>query len=97
MHIENGELMHECFPKHLRNAHGNRFGKSTHISISNSVTHLRSYNNTAIADIAGNSARAPISSHQMASVLVFRDVSQVFHDVLLCFTMFSESSNDWHC
>ena len=34
--------------------------KSTHISmISNSVTHLRSYTNSAIADIAGNSA--PIS------------------------------------
>ena len=37
-----------------------RFGKSTHISmISNSVTHLRSYTNSAIADIAINSA--PIS------------------------------------
>ena len=37
-----------------------RFGKSTHISkISNSVTHLRSYTHSAIADIAGNSA--PIS------------------------------------
>ena len=35
-----------------------RFGKSTHISmISNSVTHLQSYNNSAIANIAGNSAR----------------------------------------
>ena len=34
-----------------------RFGKSTHIAmISNSVTHLRSYTNSAIADIAGNSA-----------------------------------------
>ena len=34
-----------------------RFGKSTHISmISNSVTHLRSYTNSATADIAGNSA-----------------------------------------
>ena len=37
-----------------------RFGKSTHISmISNSVTHLQSYTNSAIADIAGNST--PIS------------------------------------
>ena len=37
-----------------------RFGKSTHIfMISNSVTHLRSYTNSAIADVAGNSA--PIS------------------------------------
>ena len=34
-----------------------RFGKSTRISmISNSVTHLRSYTNSAITDIAGNSA-----------------------------------------
>ena len=34
-----------------------RFAKSTHISmISNSVTHLRSYTNSAIADITGNSA-----------------------------------------
>ena len=39
---------------------GSRFGKSTHISmISNSVTHLRSYTNSAIADIAANSV--PIS------------------------------------
>ena len=37
-----------------------RFGKSTHITmISNPVTHLRSYTNSAIADIARNSA--PIS------------------------------------
>ena len=37
-----------------------RFGKSTHINmISNSVTHLRSCTNSAIADIAVNSA--PIS------------------------------------
>ena len=43
-----------------------RSGKSTHISmISNSVTHLRSYTNTAIVDIAGNSARAPISKRQV--------------------------------
>ena len=36
-----------------------RFGKSTHISkISNSVTHLWSYTNSAIA---GNSARSPTS------------------------------------
>ena len=34
-----------------------RFGKSTHISmICNSVTHLRSYTNSAIADIAENSS-----------------------------------------
>ena len=42
-----------------------RSGKSTHIStISNSVTHQRSYTNTAIADIAGNSARSPASACQ---------------------------------
>ena len=37
-----------------------RFGKSTHISmISNSVTHLRSYTNSAIADIVAlNDLRA---------------------------------------
>ena len=39
---------------------GLRFGKSTHLSIiSNSVTHLRSYTNSAITDITGNST--PIS------------------------------------
>ena len=37
-----------------------RFGKSTHISIiSNSVTYLRSYTNSANADITGNTV--PIS------------------------------------
>ena len=42
-----------------------RCGKSTHISmISNSVTHLQSYTNFAISDIAGNSARSP--SHRRA-------------------------------
>ena len=108
-----------------------RFGKSTHISmISNSVTHLRSYTNSAIADIAENSA--PISpvtprdrrrlriEHRYCRIewRVFHDVSQcfksvswcftsgsrsftmyhnvlhVFHFVLLCLTMFSESRND---
>ena len=70
------------------------FEKSTRMSIiSNSVTHLRSYTNTAIADIARNSARAPmsphrvlISSHWMASVRVFHDVSQCFKSVSWCFT-----------
>ena len=42
------------YPRHLGGAHMDRSGKNTHISmISNSVTHLRSYTNTAIA---GNSA-----------------------------------------
>ena len=44
---------------------GSRFVKSTHISmISNSVTHLRSYTNSAIADIAGNSTPiSPVTPH----------------------------------
>ena len=38
------------------NVHGSLSGKSTHICmVSNSVTHLRSYTNSTIADIAGNS------------------------------------------
>ena len=45
---------------YVSNVTADRFGKSTHISIiRNSVTHLRSYTNSSIADIAGNSA--PIS------------------------------------
>ena len=42
-----------------------RSGKSTHISmISNSVTHLRSYTNTAIADIAENYALiSPVTAY----------------------------------
>ena len=100
-----------------------RFGKSTHISmISDSVTDLRSYDNSAIA---GNSTRALICrclhiesrychiewrvfcyvSQCFKSVSYFTTgsrcfrrltmyhVLQVFHDVLLCFTMFSESCN----
>ena len=71
-----------------------RFGKSTHISmISNSVTHLRSYTNSAIADIAENSTRsqtsphrALISLHWMTSVWVFHDASQCFKSVSWCFT-----------
>ena len=44
----------------LRGVNLEVFGEPTHIStISNSVTHLRSYTNSAIADIAENSA--PIS------------------------------------
>ena len=47
-------------------ANRTRFGKSTHISmISNSVTHLRSYTNYAIADIAGNSApKSPVTPRE---------------------------------
>ena len=82
------------------NHQGLGYGKSLHISmISNSVTHLQSYTNSAIADIARNSAlispetprehrcrwrRVPILFHRMASVRVFRDVSQCFK----CFMMF---------
>ena len=48
-----------CFPGFLGLAilNGTRFGKSTHISmISNSVTHLQSYANSKITDVARNSA-----------------------------------------
>ena len=62
--IHNGMLRWRHFTNKI---HKVRFGKSTHISmISNSVTHLWSYTNSAITGI---SARAPISLHQMASVL----------------------------
>ena len=89
------------------------FGKSTHISmISNSVTHLQSYTNSAIA---GNSVpispclaqmsprrapmspyRALISSHRMASVRVFCDVSQCFKSVSWCFTSGSRCFMTFH-
>ena len=48
-----------------------RFGKNTHISkISNSVTHLRSYNNSAITDIAGNSVLGPNNAAPDADITV---------------------------
>ena len=51
-----------------------RFGKSIHISmISNSVTHLRSYTNSAIADIAENSAPiSPVTPHDRRRLLIER-------------------------
>ena len=69
--------------------------KNTHISrISNSVTHLRSYTNTAIAEtqrrvpilphpVPKLPHWVPISSHRTTSVWVFHNVLTVFHDVLL--------------
>ena len=76
-----------------------RFGKSTHIfMISNSVTHLRSYTNSAIAE---NSAPIlPVSPHDRRHLhierryrhiewqvfecfMLFHNVLRVFHDVLL--------------
>ena len=79
-----------------------RFLKSTHISIiSNSVTHLRSFTNSAIA---GNSARspmsphrAPISSHRMMSVLVFHGILQCFKSVSWCFASGSRCFTMYHC
>ena len=80
-----------------------KFGKRTHISmISNSVTHLRSYTSSAIADIAGNST--PISPetpckrrclhakrrYRRIEWRVFRDVSQCFKSVSCCFTCFKQ-------
>ena len=96
-----------------------RFGKSTHISmISNCYTSAELYqlcNHRYCwklrADIAGNSARAPISlhwvplsphrvyisSHRMASVRMFCDVSPCFKSVSQCFKSFSWSftSGSW--
>ena len=73
----------------------NRFGKSTHISmISNSVTHLRSYTNSAIA---GNSA--PISPvtprdrraerRRLRIERRYRRIEwRLFHDFSQCFKCF---------
>ena len=67
--------------------------------ISNPVTHLRSYTNSAIADIAGNSARSPTSPHWAMSADISAssadivasndDCSMMFHNVFSvswCFT-----------
>ena len=87
------------------------FGKSTHISmISNSVTHLRSYANTAIA--RNSVPLSPETSHEcrcchaehrclrierqyhriewlvFECFTMFHNVLRVFHDVLVCLTMF---------
>ena len=70
---------------------GDRFGKSTHISmINNSVTHLRSYTNSAIADIAENSAPiSPVTPRDRWSLRIERQYRRiewrVFHDVSQCF------------
>ena len=61
--------------------------------ISNSVTLLRSYTNSAIADIAGNSVRPPMlhphrGRYRHIEWRVFCDVSQCFK----CFMMFYDIS-----
>ena len=62
-------VQRHCLTGTLEEPRSARFGKSTHISmISNSVTHLRSYTNLAIAYIAGNSA--PISPVQCGKVIL---------------------------
>ena len=76
-----------------------RSGKNTHISrIGNSVPHLRSYTNTAIAGIAGNSALGTDITAQSDNivmpstdiVVLSADIAassaalvQVFHDISL--------------
>ena len=70
-----------------------RFGKSTHISmISNSVTHLRSYANSAIADIAENSApESPVTPRDRRCLRIerrYRRIERPPRDVLRCITMF---------
>ena len=58
--VPNGDWSNSVPGRKIPEGSCDRFGKSTHISmISNSVTHLRGYTNSATADIAGNSA--PIS------------------------------------
>ena len=82
-------------------ASAGRFGKSTHISmISNSVTHLRSYTNSAIADITGNSAPiSPVTPRNRRRLRVerrrlrierrYRRIEwRLFHDVSQCFKCF---------
>ena len=63
--------------------------------ISNSVTHLQSYTNTAIAENSGNSARLPTSNAVISAssanivasndecFMMFHNVLKVFHDLLL--------------
>ena len=86
-----------------------RFGKSTHISmISNSVTHLRSYTNYAIADIAGNSTtispvtprdrQVPTSPHRaQTSSHQMTSVSWCFTSGSQCFTMYHNVSQCFTC
>ena len=68
--------------------HPGRFGKSTHISmISNSVKHLRSYTNPAIADIAAPSidVAAPSTEVSASSADIVASngkCSVMFHDLL---------------
>ena len=79
-----------------------RLGKSTHISmISNSVTHLQSYTNSAIADIAGNSA--PISRYLRSiadASTSSADVSAPSADIVAsndeCFMMFHNVLRVFH-
>ena len=62
--------------------------------ISNSLTHLRSYTNSAIADIAGNSAptadvsasSADIVSSNGECFVMFHNVLRVVHDISQWFT-----------
>ena len=78
-----------------------RFVKSTHISmISNSVTHLQSYTNSTIADIAGNSVPIlPETPHEhryrRIEWQVFRDVSRCFKSVshVLCVSWYFTSGS----
>ena len=93
-----GPIARNSKPNAIIAALSARFGESTHISmISNSVTNLRSYTNSPIANIAGNSARssADIVASNEECFMLFHNVLRVFHDVLLlvhdvlrCITIF---------
>ena len=61
------------------------FGKSTHISmISNSLTHLQSYTNSAIAGNSAASSADSVTSNGEC-FMMFHNVLRVFHDVLRVF------------
>ena len=69
-----------------------RSGKNTHISrISNSVTHLKSYSNSAIANIAGNSLPSVDISAPSAGI-----AAASFHVSLLTANVAALSANTMH-
>ena len=74
------------------------FGKSTHISmISNSVTHLRSYTNSAIADIAGNSAHiSPETPRERRCLRIQRRERRIEWRLFQCFVMLNNVLRVFH-
>ena len=68
--------------------------------ISNSVTHLRSYTNTTIADITGNSepvpCRPPMLPRRAASADVSTSSADIVASNLECFMMFHNVLSVFH-